>query len=46
MKKIKLTLVTALALLVGAADLPLGVQDGAPRFSASCRRRAPSSAGR
>lgn len=34
MKKIKLTLITALAILVGAADLPLGVQEGAPRLFA------------
>jgi hypothetical protein len=32
MKKIKLTLVSALALLVGAADLPLGLQQDAPRL--------------
>ncbi len=32
MKKIKLTLVCALALLVGAADLPLGLQQDAPQL--------------
>jgi hypothetical protein len=32
MKRIKLTLVASLALLVGVADVPLGVQQDAPRL--------------